>query len=179
MEQDNPKQWYALRVTYGREMTARNFFDEHGIRSFVPMKYEYIIRDRKKTRRLVPAVSNLIFVYEAKSQIDHIKHTALPYLRYIMGKECGMTYLITISLTEMENFIRVASQVEQDIRYVETPDYDFCEGEMVKVIAGPFAGSKGFLVKIKGTRHRRVVVGIEGLLQIATAVIPINWIERA
>ena len=54
--------WYALRVTYSRELALKNFLDREGIENFIPMRYEYIVKDERRVRKLVPAVHNLVFV---------------------------------------------------------------------------------------------------------------------
>ena len=170
--------WFALRVTYGRELQAKEALDGLSIRSFVPMRYEYVIHNRKRERKLVPAVSNLLFAFTRKAIIDDLKHTTLPYLRYIMKHDGENRQPLTVRDDDMENFIRVARQVEEDIRYVNAGDYDLKAGERVRVIGGPFVGTVGTLVKINGARSKRVVVELEGILRIASTAIPVNWLER-
>lgn len=175
--QETPK-WFALRVTYGRELQAHDAFGLLSIPSFVPMRYEYVVRNHKKERKLVPAVSNLVFVCTQKAVLDHLKHTSLPYLRYIMKHDGDFSTPLTVRNDDMENFIRVARQVEEDIRYINPDDYDLKAGERVRVIGGPFVGTVGTLVKVRGARSKRVVVELEGVLHVASTAIPVNWLER-
>ena len=175
--QETPK-WFALRVTYGRELQARDAFDALSIPSFVPMRYEYVVRNHKKERKLVPAVSNLVFAHTQKVTLDRLKHTSLPYLRYIMKHDGDLSTPLTVRDDDMENFIRVARQVEEDIRYVNPDDYDLKAGQRVRVIGGPFVGTVGTLVRVRGSRSKRVVVELEGVLHVASTAIPVNWLER-
>ena len=175
--QETPK-WFALRVTYGRELQARDAFDALSIPSFVPMRYEYVVRNHKKERKLVPAVSNLVFAHTQKVTLDRLKHTSLPYLRYIMKHDGDLSTPLTVRDDNMENFIRVARQVEEDIRYINPDDYDLKAGQRVRVIGGPFVGTVGTLVKVRGSRSKRVVVELEGVLHVASTAIPVNWLER-
>lgn len=175
--QETPK-WFALRVTYGRELQARDAFDVLSIPSFVPMRYEYVVRNHKKERKLVPAVSNLVFAHTQKVTLDRLKHTSLPYLRYIMKHDGDLSTPLTVRDDDMENFIRVARQVEEDIRYINPDDYDLKAGQRVRVIGGPFVGTVGTLVKVRGSRSKRVVVELEGVLHVASTAIPVNWLER-
>lgn len=32
--------WFAMRVTYHRELEAKRLLDEKGVENFIPMKYE-------------------------------------------------------------------------------------------------------------------------------------------
>lgn len=142
------------------------------------MRYEYIVRNHKKERKLVPAVSNLVFAQTQKVTLDHLKHTLLPYLRYIMKHDGSLSVPLTVRNDDMENFIRVARRVEEDIRYIDPADYDLKAGERVRVIGGPFVGTVGTLVKVRGARSKRVVVELEGVLHVASTAIPLNWLER-
>lgn len=50
--------WFAMRVTYHRELEAKRLLDEKGVENFIPMKYEKSARTGKK--RLVPVVGNYL-----------------------------------------------------------------------------------------------------------------------
>ena len=39
-------QWFAMRVTYRRELDVKNLLDQQGVSSFIPM--HYVIRMAKK-----------------------------------------------------------------------------------------------------------------------------------
>ena len=54
--------WYAIRVTYGRELKFQELLKKAGFETFVPMKRKKIEKEGKKTTIIVPAVSNLCFV---------------------------------------------------------------------------------------------------------------------
>ena len=56
--------WFAMSATFGRELKAKAFLEKNNVECFVPMRYEITkMRDGKKTKQLVPAVKNLIFVH--------------------------------------------------------------------------------------------------------------------
>ena len=159
--QETPK-WFALRVTYGRELQAHDAFGLLSIPSFVPMRYEYVVRNHKKERKLVPAVSNLVFVRTQKAVLDHLKHTSLPYLRYIMKHDSDFSTPLTVRNDDMENFIRVARQVEEDIRYINPDDYDtytMISNASVNVRSTP--GTNGAILGTFGTGDEVNVIEIE------------------
>lgn len=37
------------------------------------MRYEYVIRNERRVRKLVPAIHNLVFLRSTRSRIDEIK----------------------------------------------------------------------------------------------------------
>lgn len=63
----DPKPWFPMRVTYQREMKVKAELDRLGIENFVPMSYKVVESqndgDMELRRVLVPAISNLIFVW--------------------------------------------------------------------------------------------------------------------
>ena len=178
---NDTKQWYVMRVTYGRELAAKEALDCMSAKvfdTFVPMRYEYMVRSGKKTRILKPSVRNLVFVRTSRAAMDDIKRTKIPYLRYFMCHDSGRSYPMTVRDEDMQNFMCVARRLEEDILYVAPEDFDLKEGERVRILGGPFVDAEGLLVKIKGCRSKRVVVSLDDFLHVATAVVPINLIEK-
>lgn len=49
-------------------------------------------------------------------------------------------------------------------------------GDRIRVIAGPFRGAQGRLLRVKG--HKRLVVEIEDVMAVATTYLPPRMIER-
>ena len=66
-------QWYAVRVTYSRELFFKEYLDAAGIENYIPMRYEYVVRKERRLRKLVPAVHNLVFVRSTRERMDEIK----------------------------------------------------------------------------------------------------------
>lgn len=81
--------WYAVRVTYSRELFFKDYLDAEGIENYIPMRYEYVVRKERRLRKLVPAVHNLVFVRSTRERMDEIKNEPgmnIP-IRYIMDRE--------------------------------------------------------------------------------------------
>ena len=66
--------WYAVRVTYSRELFFKEYLDAAGIENYIPMRYEYVVRKERRLRKLVPAVHNLVFVRSTRERMDEIKN---------------------------------------------------------------------------------------------------------
>lgn len=167
--------WYALRITYSRELAFKKYLDERDIENFIPMRYEYVVKDERKIRKLVPVVHNLVFVYSSRRQIDEIKSTMgvrLP-IRYIMDRETNQP--ITIPETQMRSFIAVAGSHDQQVIYLDPTTVSFKKGDRVRVTGGLFEGVEGVFIRVKG--DRRVVVSIQGVMAIATTFIHPSLIE--
>ena len=166
--------WYPLRVTYNRELKVKADLDALGVTNFVPMQYRREERNGRMVKRLVPSVHNLIFVKMTPSKMtEYKKTTALP-IRYIMNRETRRP--ITVPEQEMENFIRVAGTYEEKLVYLNPDPGDFAKGERVRVIGGPFAGTEGIFIRVKG--DRRVLINIPGVVAVASTFIHPSMIEN-
>lgn len=168
------RQWYAIRVTYNRELKVKHELDRKHIENFLPMKYRIVQRGERQIKELVPAIHNLIFVYMTKEDLaDYKSSTTLP-IRYIMDREKRQP--ITIPEKQMQNFITVAGTRDEHLVYLDSSCSSFHNGDKVRVTGGLFEGAEGYFIRIKG--DRRVVVSIEGIATVATAFIHPSLIEK-
>lgn len=161
------KQWFAIRVTYNREMKVKRELDSLHIENFLPMTHRIVIRGERKIKELVPAIHNLIFVYITATELKSYKATTSLPIRYIMNRETREP--IVIPERQMKNFIAVAGNISEQIVYLEPNLSNFKKGDKVKIIGGVFEGAEGYFMRIKG--DRRVVVCISGIAAVATAFI--------
>ena len=168
------KVWYAIRVTYHRELKVKEDLDARGITCFVPMQYRREERHGVMIKRLVPSVHNLIFIHITPSGMKEYKATTDLPIRYMMNRETHKP--IIVPTREMENFIKVAGTYEEKLIYLNPDPGDFAKGERVRIIGGMFAGAEGVFVRIKG--DRRVLINIEGLVAVATTYVHPSMIEK-
>ncbi len=169
--------WYAIRVTYNREMKVKCELDVLGIRNFVPMQYKAQERNGRLVKRLVPSVHNLIFIYIEPSRMRQYKSTTALPIRYIMRREPdGRRKPIIVPQQQMDSFIAVAGTYDEQLIYLNPDPGDFNQGDRVRILGGPFEGAEGVFVRVKG--DRRVVVSIEGVVAVATTFIHPSLLEK-
>lgn len=169
-------QWHAMRVTYGREVKLQEYLNELEVKSFIPMQYKAVIKKKQKTRKLVPAVHNLIFIYSSRSYIDTLKQKvdSVTPMRYMMDK--ATKSVIVISEQEMNNFIAVAGTLDEQLIYLKDVNAGIQKGDRVQVIGGSFIGIEGEVLRIR--RNRRVVVTIKGVVAVATTLIDSVFLKK-
>ncbi|MDR0976145.1 MAG: UpxY family transcription antiterminator [Prevotellaceae bacterium] len=168
--------WYALRITYSRELALKEYLDSKQIENFIPMHYVDVVKNEQRTRKLVPAVHNLVFVRASREQLDVLKREkecTLP-MRYIMNRETRQP--VVIPERQMQSFIAVAGNTEQQAIYLDMADVHLRKGDRVRVVGGIFAGIEGTFMRIKN--DRRVVVILEGVMAVATVPIHPSLIEK-
>ena len=171
------KVWFAIRVTYNRELKVKEDLDARGITNFVHMQYRREERHGQMVKRLVPSVHNLIFIHITPSDMKEYKMTTDLPIRYIMSNRAdGSRKPIIVPEREMENFIKVAGTYDEKLIYLNPNPGDFAEGERVRIIGGTFAGAEGIFVRLKG--DRRVLINVPGVVAVATTHVHMSMIEK-
>ena len=163
MPTENPPiNWYALRVTYCREMIVKRRLDACGIESFVPMRYKETVCGQRRRRTLVAAVHNLLFV-----------HTTAEQLRTITDRTTGSTLIVPDK--QMRDFIAVAGNPDEQHIYLDPDSTELRRGDRVRITGGLLAGVEGEFMRIRG--DRLVLVSIAVVMAVATAFIHPSLIE--
>ena len=169
--------WFAMSSPYRRELKARDFLISKNVECFVPMRYAMTEkRNGRKCRQLVPAVHNLIFVHTTRERIKQLKQ-GVDFLQYRTRPENGKNIPITVPHRDMQQFIAITEKNNEELIYLTPGEIDLKKGTRVRVHGGPFDGTTGLFIKIRGKRSKRVVIEIEGLTAVALAEITPDLIE--
>ena len=173
-QEPEQKVWYAIRVTFNREMKVKEDLDLRGIESFVPMKYVMGTRRGRRVKKLVPSSHNLIFFHIEPSLMKEYKATTKLPIRYIMNPATKKP--VVVPENEMNNFIAVAGTYEEQLVYITPKPGQFTRGDRVRILGGPFEGAEGVLQRVKG--DSRVIVSVKGLVAVATTSIHPSLLEK-
>ena len=161
--------WFAMSATFGRELKAKTYLEERNIRCFIPMKYEMVNDPKKgKTRKLIPALRNLIFVHTTKEQIQ-TETSCLGYLHYLTKPEGGRNVPIIVPEYQMQQFITVCDTYDDHLVYLSPNEIKLEKGTPVKIIGSAFDGVEGTFVKVDGVRQKKVVVLVQGITAVMVA----------
>ena len=185
---DASKQWFVLRVSYGRIIKAKAFVEAKGLECYVPMRYKEVKKHGKRricTESLLPSflfvhataeqVETLL--YEIKVSSDESKTLLSYYFNHTIHCQDNPKFNppLTICDEAMNNFIRLTSIKNPHIIPVTTEIIQYKLGDMVIVTEGEFKDIHGRVARIAG--QQRVVVELfEGYL-VATAYIPKDAIK--
>lgn len=173
-ETENREEWFALRVTYSRELKVKAQLDALDIPSYVPMHFEQRIRQGQPRKVWTPLIHNLLFVRTSARRLRALKtQTDLP-IRYIMDRASGSPAVIPEQ--EMRNFMAVVATCDEHVEIVPPQGIDLSRGDCVRVTGGPFAGIEGRYIRHKG--HSKVAVAIRDVATALTAYVPTKYIEK-
>lgn len=182
------KQWFVLRVSYGRIIKAKAFAESKGLECYVPLRYKEVRKQDKKRIITEPLLPSFFFVHATAEQVETLIHDnkvvtnesrALLsyYFDHTIHRQdnpyCNPP--LTIKNEAMNNFIRLTSIKNPHIIPITSDNIQFKLGDNVVVTEGKFKGIHGRVARIAG--QQRVVVELFDGYLVATAYIPKDAIK--
>ena len=178
--QSETKQWYILRVSYGRAEKANDLLAAKGIETYIPFHTIYKEVNGKPKKQRVPMLPNFLFVHTCLSLFESLLKSS-PDFRFISFyydhfnmKLDGKNPPLVLPANSMDNFIKLTSIDDEHILRIDEVSGTYKQGDFVRIIEGPFKGIEGRVTKITG--QKRVIVELPGLCSVATAYIPKGFI---
>lgn len=183
------KQWFVLRVTYGRIIKAQTFVEAKGLECYVPLHYKEIWKQGKRRIITEPLIPSFIFVHASAEQVDSLlkdksikplENRALLSYYYDHTTHCEKSPTknppLVISDAAMDNFIRLTSIHNLHIIPVTSENIKYKLGDEVVITEGEFKDIRGRVARIAG--QQRVVVELFDGYLVATAYVPKNAIRK-
>ncbi|MBR3856397.1 MAG: UpxY family transcription antiterminator [Bacteroidaceae bacterium] len=152
--------WFAMRVTYRREMKVKAEMDALGVPAFVPMR-RIMQRGIRLKNTLEPAIHNLIFIHATEEKMQALKKSR-PELQYMMRQMNGKMEKIIVPQRQMDDFMKVCTTSLDFVEIVSAEQVRFKPGQEVMVISGPLQGIRGHFQRVEGHRAKRLIVTIPG-----------------
>ena len=181
---DKDKQWFVLRIKYGKAQAVADAIVEEGTYVYLAKVWKDVRNKEtgKKQRKLLPFM-NLLFVYATGQETEKYvkdciesKYTTY-YYNHFCTDEGGQNPPLTVSSKDMESFVRVTALQDEHVMEVDIKKCRFASDDMVRVTFGPFEGVVGRVARV--ARQNRVVVYVKGLEScITTAYIPSHYLEK-
>lgn len=177
------KQWFVLRVSYGRIDKAKIFVEAKGMECYVPLRYKEVRKQGKKRIIPIPLLPSLIFIHASAEQVEALLHDnkvvaneSRALLSYYFDHTIHLqdnpdrNPPLTIRDEAMNNFIRLTSIKNPHIIHVTSNNIQFKLGDNVIVTEGEFKGVHGRVARIAG--QQRVIVELFDDCLVATAYVP-------
>ena len=174
--QSETKQWYVLRVSYGRAEKANELLKAKGIETHLPLHTTYKEVNGKRIKQRLPLLPNFLFAKTTLSVLEQFLKSS-PDLNFITfyydhfnKKPDGKNPPLVVPKESMDNFIKLTSIDDEHILLIDKVNGTYKQGDYVRIIDGPFKGIEGRVTKITG--QKRVIVELPGICSVATAYIP-------
>lgn len=177
------KQWFVLRVSYGRVLKAKEFVEAKGLECYVPMRYKEVRKQGKKRIITDPLLPSFLFVHATAEQVETMIHDnkvvtneSRALLSYYFdltihrqdNPDCNPP--LTILDEAMDNFIKLTSIKNPHVIPVTSENIQYKLGDHVIVTEGDFESIQGRAARIAG--QQRVIVELFGDCLVASAYIP-------
>ena len=177
------RQWFVLRVSYGRIVKAKAFVEAKGLECHVPMRYKEIKKQGKKRIITEPLLPSFLFVHATAEQVktllneinvsfDESRNLLSYYFDHTvhLQEDPERNPPLIIPDEAMDNFIRLTSIKNPHIIPVTTEIIQYKLGDLVIVTEGELKDIHGRVARIAG--QQRVVVELFEECFVATAYIP-------
>lgn len=163
--------WFVMRAYKNEKKAEEKLGGKDGLEYFIPKCYAVRVYHGVKSKRLVPVIPNLVFVHASRVQITDFKKQ-YNFLQFVMWEKSTGSEYIVVPDEQMESFIKLSSQYEENISYYKPDEINLEKGTRVRIHGGKFEGVKGLFMQVQGKRNRRVVVMLESVMAVAAEVHP-------
>jgi len=171
---NNPKdaRWFVLRdlKRANSKQPAYKLFEEKNVEYFTPMKSKLVVVKGKQVRKEVPCIPDLLFVHDTRETLDPIieAHPTVQY-RWLRNK---FREPMVVSDAEMERFIHAVSVSGIPKYYLPEEITPAMLNRKIRIVGGPLDGYEGTLLTLRGSKVKRLLVEIPGLLLAGVEVNP-------
>lgn len=167
-----PERWYVLRdlKRANAALPGYRLLSGLGMEVFTPTEWRLVVRGGRRVREEVPFVRDLVFARGARPALDAVVES-VPTLQYRWLRGTWREPM-TVGDVEMGRFIRAVRASGSPRYYLPGEVTPAMCGRRVRVVGGPLDGCEGVLLRVRGSRVRRILVGIEGLLAAGVEVSP-------
>lgn len=165
--------WYVLRdlKPANSHNPAYCTLASRGVQVYTPMHWVLRTARGTTTREHIPVVRDLLFVRGLRSELDPVI-ASTPRLQYRYRRGAGPGAVMTVAEADMQRFMAAVDTDPEPIYLTPdelTPDMI---GREIIVTGGPLDGYRGHLLKMQGSRNRRLLVSIPALLTAAISIQP-------
>ncbi len=165
MSENGVEPWLVLRTRSRHENAVELSLQQKRINAYLPKRK--VVRRWKNQKRVVelPLFPGYVFVQPRADQYENI--------RYIRGS-CGLVFAGSRPATMPEKDLEavkilVSSGVDLSVECKLTP------GQRVRVIAGPFAGAEGEMVRMKS--QERLIINAHLLSSSVSVEVDTDMVE--
>ena len=166
-------EWYVMRdlKRANAKLPAYKQLEEAGLEVFTPCKWRLVVKCGECIREIVPVIRDLLFVKEVRSRLDSYVRR-IPTLQYRYGRGQSFRNPMTVPGKEMERFMQAVRASASPVYYKPDEIIPAMYGRKIHIVGGSLDGCEGFLITHRGSRRKRLLVELHGLLAVGVEVEP-------
>lgn len=171
---DNKKKpfWFVMRdlKRANTKHPAYRYFQEKDMEVFTPTKQKLIVKDGQRIIREVPCVPDLLFVHDTRENVDPIVEN-IPTIQYRWVRNKYREPMV-VPDAEMERFIHAVNASANPRFYLPEEITPAMVNRRVRIVGGLMDGYEGTLVTVRGSKVKRLLIGIPNVLSVGVEVSP-------
>ena len=168
-QDDAQPRWFVMRDLKrpNAKVPAYRHLKDMGMEVFTPLKRRM---NARKEWEESPLIHGLLFVHESREALDLVVET-LPTLqyRYVPGK---FREPMVVPDADMKKFIHAVTVTDAPKYYLPEEITPSMYNRKIRIMGGPLDGYEGFLLTVRGSRIRRLLVELPGFLSVGVEVNP-------
>ena len=166
------EKWYVMRAYKNEKKAEELLSGKNGLKYFIPKRQILRTRNGRKIICTEPVIHSLVFVFASQKQIVNFKRYICNDLQFVSWKRYDNTSYLTIPAKQMDDFIRMCTQKEQEVTFYTPDEIPLEKGQKVRVHGGVFDKMEGILVKTYKKRNKQLAVIIPDILAASANVDP-------
>ena len=166
------EKWYVMRAYKNEKKAEELLSGNNGLKYFIPKRQILRTRNGRKIICTEPVIHSLVFVFASQKQIVNFKRYICNDLQFVSWKRYDSTSYLTIPAKQMDDFIRMCTQKEQEVTFYTPDEIPLEKGQKVRVHGGIFDKMEGILVKTYKKRNKQLAVIIPDILAASANVDP-------
>lgn len=166
-------EWYVMRdlKRANAKLPAYKLLEETGFEVFTPMKWRLATRRGTRIREIVPVIPDLLFVKSTRDKLNPMVEKVAT-LQYRYGRGNSFKSPMTVPFKEMENFMKIANSSLSATYILPEEITPSMYGKRISIVGGPLDACEGYLVTLRGSKRKRILVELTGLLAVRVEVDP-------
>ncbi len=164
--------WYVLRDLRRPNARTRSWEEltALGFDVFTPLKWVTSGSGLRRERRQVPVISDLLFVRSSREALDvEVNRSHTLQYRYERGRQSSP---MVVRPSDMDRFISAVRSAADTRYYLPEELSPSMYGRRIRIVGGPLDGSEGHLLRLRGSRVKRLLVELPSFLTAAVEVTP-------
>lgn len=176
---NQPLRWFAMKVFFDRTTRAAEALAACVTETYIPTRTLTLRRGGKLVKVRRPAIASLLFIRATARQAEQAEEIlsghAMLYRHAPADNSSRRGVPAPVDDEEMRMFRLVVDSDAENLEFLPDMAERFRAGRRVRVIAGPFRGAEGHIVRLRG--DRRLVISVRGVCAVATAYLPTSFIQ--
>ena len=168
------RNWFVLRDLTRSIAKLPGYLrvQQAGLEVFTPMKWVVSGKSDKKIREADPFIHDLLFVHATREELDPlIERTDTLQYRFIKG--LGYQKPMTVRKRDMDLFIEAVMATQTPKYYTPGGLRTLSYGKKVRLVCdGVMNGYEGKLLSVRGSRKKKLVIEVPGVLAVIYEVSP-------